>query len=155
MRIAIIGNAGSGKSTLARELAAGTVPVLDLDTIVWEPGKIAVPRPRDRVLADLDRYCADHAQWIVEGCYGDLAAHVLVHEPELIFVNPGEAACLARCRARPWEPHKYESKAAQDSMLEHLLTWVSAYYQRDDDMSLARHRALFDAYLGPKRELTS
>ncbi len=155
MRIAIIGNSGSGKSTLARELAADAVPVLDLDTIVWEPGKIAVPRPRDQVLADLDRYCAEHPQWIVEGCYGDLAAHVLAHEPELIFINPGEEACLARCRARPWEPHKYESKAAQDTMLDNLLAWVSAYYQRDDDMSLARHRALFDGYAGPKREITS
>jgi len=156
MRIVIIGNAGSGKSTLARVLAApGGDPVLDLDTIVWEPGKIAVPRAPEAVHADLDRFYAEHERWIVEGCYGGLAERLLVREPELVFVNPGEAACLERCRARPWEPHKYASKAAQDAMLDNLLAWVSGYYRRDGDMSLARHRAIFDGYRGPKRELTA
>lgn len=176
MRIVIIGNSGSGKSTLARELAApAQTPVLDLDTIVWEPGKIAVPRPLAAVHADLDRFCAEHASWIIEGCYGALAERLLSAaasipaapipavpgsasglgtSPELIFMNPGEAACLRNCRARPWEPHKYASKADQDSKLEFLLAWVSDYYRRADDTSLARHRALFDAYAGPKRELT-
>jgi adenylate kinase family enzyme len=42
MRLLIMGNSGSGKSYRARALAAqhGLVH-LDLDTIVWEPGKIA------------------------------------------------------------------------------------------------------------------
>jgi adenylate kinase family enzyme len=155
MQIVIIGNAGSGKSTLARRLAgpAGT-PVLDLDTIVWEPGQVAVLRPPDAVHADLDRFCTDHEDWIVEGCYGDLAERLLIWNPELIFVNPGEAACLRNCRARPWEPHKYASKEVQDGTLEHLLAWVSDYYRRTEGASLARHRAIFDAYRGPKREIT-
>lgn len=153
--IVIIGNSGSGKSTLARKLAETSgAPTLDLDSIVWEPGKIAVPRAPDAARADLDAFCDAHTDWIAEGCYGTLAEYALRHRPELIFVNPGEAACLANCRARPWEPHKYASKAEQDSKLEFLLTWVSAYYARDDDMSLARHRAIFDAYTGPKREIT-
>lgn len=155
-RIVIIGNSGSGKSTLARRLAAPGQPVLDLDTIVWEPGQIAVPRPPEAVHADLDRFCAEHAAWIVEGCYGALAERLLAQgpEPELIFLNPGEAACLRNCRARPWEPHKYASKEAQDGKLELLLAWVSDYYRREGDASLARHRAIFDGYGGPKRELT-
>jgi len=152
MRIAILGNSGSGKSTLARELAAGVTPTLDLDTIVWEPGQIAVARPQDRVDSDLDAFCESNASWIVEGCYGRLAERALRFRPELIFVNPGEEACLRHCRSRPWEPHKYASKAEQDEKLAFLLAWVSDYYKRDDDMSLARHRAIFDGYDGPKRE---
>jgi adenylate kinase family enzyme len=157
-RIVILGNSGSGKSTLARRLAApGQTPVLDLDTIVWEPGQIAVARPLPAVHADLDRFCAEHAAWIIEGCYGALAERLLAGEPapELLFVNPGEAACLRNCRARPWEPHKYASKEAQDEKLAFLLAWVSDYYRRTDDTSLARHRAIFDAYRGPKCELVS
>ena len=157
MRIVVLGNSGSGKSTLARRLAApGGTPVLDLDTIVWEPGQIAVPRPPEAVHADLDRFCAEHAAWIAEGCYGGLAERLLAREPrpELVFLNPGEEACLRNCRARPWEPHKYASKEAQDGKLAFLLAWVSDYYRRTDGASLARHRAIFDAYDGPKREVT-
>jgi adenylate kinase family enzyme len=153
-RIVIIGNSGSGKSTLARKLAAPeSIPTLDLDTIYWEPGKIAVRREVGAAEADLDRFCTANDSWIVEGCYGDLAQHALRHDPELVFVNPNEAVCLQHCRDRPWEPHKYASKAEQDSKLEFLLQGVSAYYTRDDDMSLKRHRTLFDTYAGPKREV--
>jgi len=151
MRVAIVGNSGSGKSTLARQLAAGGTLVLDLDTIAWEPNQIAVARTREAALADLDRFCA-HSAWIVEGCYGDLIEHALVHTPELVFVNPGEEACVRNCRARPWEPHKYASKAEQDAKLDYLLAWVSDYYRRTDAMSYANHRALFNGYSGSKRE---
>jgi hypothetical protein len=75
--------------------------------------------------------------------------------PRLVFLNPGEAQCLANCRARPWEPHKYASKQEQDERLPFLLSWVSQYYVRDEDMSLSAHRALFHTYSGPRIELTS
>ena len=151
-RIAILGNSGSGKSWLAKELARQTeAPILDLDTIFFEPGKIAVPRPSATVLADLERFCVNHEAWIIEGCYGDIVAHALRWEPELILLDPGESECLRHCRARPWEPHKYASKTEQDSKLDFLLAWVSEYYRREGPMSLSGHRALFDAYSGPKR----
>ena len=70
---------------------------------------------------------------------------------ELVFLQPGEAVCLANCRQRPWEPHKYATKAQQDDKLEFLLRWVSDYYRRDGDMSLWAHQELFNAYAGPKR----
>jgi adenylate kinase family enzyme len=153
-RIAIFGNSGSGKSTRARELSrGGSIPVLELDSIVWEPGKVAVARPVEAARADLARFCGARAQWIVEGCYGDLIEATLEWDPLLLFMDPGEEVCLRHNRARPWEPHKYASKQEQDSKLEYLLAWVSAYYQRDDDCSLARHRALFDRYRGPKERL--
>ncbi len=129
--------------------------MLDLDTIYWEPEQIAVKRPDAAAASDLDKFCSSSKQWIVEGCYGDLVQGTLKWQPELIFVNPGEEVCLNNCRSRPWEPHKYASKQEQDSKLEFLLQWVSDYYSRDGDMSLRAHRAVFDAYDGPKREITT
>jgi adenylate kinase family enzyme len=153
MRFAIFGNAGSGKSTLARSLAGDGVAVLDLDTIAWEPRSGAILRSQHAAVDDLRRFCSSHAEWIVEGCYGDLIEAVLPWKPELIFLNPGEEACLRNCRNRAWEPHKYPSKAAQDASVKTLLAWVSAYYSCSGSMSFAAHRAIFDRYDGPKREV--
>lgn len=152
LRIVVLGNSGSGKSTLARQLAEpGRTPVLDLDTIVWARGKIAVQRAPEAAQAGLVRFCTEHPAWILDGCYAGLAERALAWRPELILLDPGEEACLRHCRARPWEPHKYASKEAQDEKLPFLLSWVSEYYRRDGDMSLLRHREVFDAYRGPKR----
>jgi adenylate kinase family enzyme len=154
-RIAIIGNAGSGKSTLARALSAGSgAPVLDLDTVAWEPGKPAQPRASSSAIAAVREFCARHDAWIIEGCYGDLVEAVLTPDVELLFVNPGEARCLAQCRGRGWEPHKWATKEAQDAHLDCLLAWVSDYYSRDGSLSWRGHRALFARHPGPKRELT-
>lgn len=152
-RVAILGNSGSGKSTLASALALKSgAPVLDLDAIVWEPGKVAVARPPEAALADLNAFCHGSESWIVEGCYADLIEATFRWQPELIFMNPGEEVCLRHCRVRPWEPSKYASKEEQDAKLDFLLSWVSEYYRRDGTMSLKGHRALFEAYAGPKRE---
>ena len=156
MRVAIIGNAGSGKTTLARTLASGgDMPVLDLDTLVWEPNQIAVPRDPESVIAEVDRFCGRHPNWVVEGCYANCIQATLQYQPELVFLEPGRDACTNNCRNRPWEPHKYASKAEQDSKLEFLLRWVADYYERDGDMSLMAHTALFEGYSGPKRLVKS
>jgi adenylate kinase family enzyme len=153
MRVAILGNSGSGKSTLARELSRrGDAVVLDLDTVAWEPGKVAVARSPEVAGAEVRGFCSATASWIVEGCYASLVAVALEFSPRLIFLNPGEARCLANCRARPWEPHKYASKQEQDERLAFLLSWVSEYYRRDGELSLAGHRRCFDEYTGPKEE---
>lgn len=155
-RVVIIGNSGSGKSTLAKQRARRHgIASLDLDAIVWQPGEVAVERPRADVLADLAAFVARHEQWVIEGCYGDLAAAALPHCTELVFLNPGLDACLAHNRARPWEPHKYASADEQDAMFETLQAWVAGYYDRADAWSYAAHRALFDAFDGRKTEYTS
>jgi adenylate kinase family enzyme len=154
MRIAILGNSGSGKSTLARQIAAAhAVTCLDLDTVAWEAGKIAVPRNPDAAAADVTTFCATNERWVVEGCYAGLVGQSLAGSPILLFVDPGVDACLANCRNRPWEPHKYASKAEQDTKLEFLLSWVRGYYTRDDDLSLTAHQALFENYRGLKLRL--
>lgn len=156
MRAFILGNSGSGKTTLARWIAdRWGAAVLDLDTVAWEPDRIAVRR--DRVLArdDVLAFCRRHEHWVIEGCYADLLEACFEFQPTLIFLNPGPEVCMDHCRARPWEPHKYSSKEEQDQRLEFLLSWVRDYYHRDDEISLVTHRSCFDRYPGPKRELTS
>lgn len=145
----------SGKSTYAARVVAQTdAAILELDGIVWEPGQIAVMRPAEQVRSDLAAFLAEHRAWVVEGCYGDLIQATLVARPELVFLNSGLEACLANNRGRPWEPHKYDDAADQDRMLPRLLARVESYYTRDDRCSYAWHRRIFDAYDGPKRELT-
>lgn len=152
--IAILGNSGSGKSTLCRRLAeAHGAAMLDLDTVAWEPGKIAVARDPAVAARDVQEFCRSHPRWIIEGCYEELVAAVLPLQPWLILHDPGLEQCQANCRARPWEPHKYASREEQDQRLEFLLRWVADYYVRDGAMSLRRHQALFDSYAGPKLHL--
>lgn len=149
-RIVIVGNSGAGKSTLADHLAREHgLERLDLDTIAWDPG------PQRRALAasqaELDAFCADHDAWVIEGCYADLAAHLLPRCTELIFLDPGLERCLAHNAGRPWEPHKYPSKEAQDANLAMLQEWVRSYYERGDVCSHAAHAALYASFTGAKR----
>lgn len=156
MRVLIFGNSGSGKTVYARQLAAGhALAHLDLDTIVWEPGRVAEMRDAQAIEADLRAFVEQHDAWVIEGCYGELIEAVAPRCTELAFLNPGLEVCLANNRQRPWERHKYASKQAQDAMLVALLDWVRGYYVRDDPWSLARHRQLFDDFAGSKRELKS
>ena len=92
---------------------------------------------------------------MIEGCYGELIGAAAPACDQLIFLNPGREACLANNRRRSWEPYKYATPDAQDTMLDHLQTWVVGYYERDDAWSLAAHRRMFDAHAGKKIEYTS
>lgn len=156
MRTLIFGNSGSGKSTLASKLASEHgIPHLDLDSIVWEPGKIAVQRNPKDIMASLVEFLSRHDAWVIEGCYGELVEAAAGHCTEMVFLNPGPEACLANNRRRPWEPHKYASADAQNAMLDNLQAWVAGYYQRQDAWSYQAHRRIFDAFEGVKSERTT
>jgi adenylate kinase family enzyme len=156
VKILVVGNSGSGKSSYARSLAARHgLPHLDLDTLVWELGQIAVPRARDVVSSDLLAFVTREPRWVIEGCYGDLVEETLPYCTQLVFLDPGLAACLANNEQRPWEPHKYATKADQDAMLPALRAWVADYYTREDPCSHRWHRRIFDAFGGDKLVLTS
>lgn len=155
MRIVVFGNSGSGKSTLARAMAEEhTLEHLDMDSIVWEPGQIAVERPREDIMESLGEFLTAHATWVVEGCYGELVEAASPHCTELVFLNPGLEVCLAHNLSRPWEPHKYSSLEEQNAMFDNLQAWVADYYTRDDQWSYKAHRRIFDSYLGDKVERT-
>ena len=151
MRIAILGNSGSGKSTLARWLGDRSgAPLLDLDTVAWEPNKVAVGRAEDASVSYVSAFCTSKTSWVLEGCYANLIRAALPFMPILVFLDPGEERCISNCRSRPWEPHKYTSKAAQDERLPFLLTWVRQYYVRGGEMSHSSHAATYGAYVGSK-----
>lgn len=153
MKVLVFGNSGSGKSTLAKQLAEEHgLAHLDLDSIVWEPGKIAVQLPAHTVAASLAAFLSEHSRWAIEGCYGELVQAASHHCTELVFLNPGLETCLEHNRKRPWEPHKYASKETQDGMLENLQSWVAGYYERQDQWSYHAHRQIFDSFAGRKTE---
>lgn len=155
MRILVFGNSGSGKSTYAKALAARHgLAHLDLDSIVWEPGKIAVQRDPRAIRVSLLLFIESEPNWVIEGCYGELVESASAYCTRLVFLNPGLEACQTNNLKRPWEPHKYASLEQQNSMLAALQDWVSGYYSRNDAWSYAAHRRIFDAYRGPKVELT-
>jgi adenylate kinase family enzyme len=152
----LLGNSGSGKSTLAARLArAGSMPHLDLDTLAWEPVTPPRRRPVEGSTREITSFMDAHADWVIEGCYADLIEVPLTRCTRLLFLDPGIEACITNARLRPWEPHKYASKEAQDENLEMLIGWIRDYATRGDVFSLAAHRALFDAFAGDKVELRS
>jgi adenylate kinase family enzyme len=156
MKILVFGNSGSGKSTVAKALAAQHhLKHLDLDSIVWEPGKIAVQREPLSVIASLVEFINSNRSWVVEGCYGELVEIASTHCTELVFLNPGLAVCQANNMQRPLELHKYGSLGQQNAMLPALQNWVASYYSREDAWSYVAHRRIFDAHIGRKVEHTA
>jgi SAM-dependent methyltransferase len=153
-RVIVFGNSGSGKSTLAAQLSrAEGLAHLDLDTLAWLPTDPPTRRPIEDSADEIVGFTAQHDAWVIEGCYTDLLAMVRRAATEMVFLNPGVEACVAHCRARPWEPHKYATRVAQDANLAMLIGWVRGYPSRSDTCSLVAHRALYDAFEGPKREV--
>lgn len=156
MKVLVFGNSGSGKSTYAQALAAQHgVSHLDLDSIVWEPGKIAVQRDPQSIADSLMGFIACQSDWVIEGCYGELVESASAHCTQLVFLNPGLETCQANNLMRPWEPGKYASMEQQQSMLTALQSWVADYYSREDAWSYKMHRRIFDGHEGSKVEYTA
>jgi adenylate kinase family enzyme len=150
-KILIFGNSGSGKSTLAAKLSASdNLAHLDLDTLAWKP-----TTPPERESLDISRvkiedFISKNSNWVVEGCYSDLLEIVCSELTEIIFLNLPVELCIENARNRPWEPHKYNSKEAQDKNLNMLINWLSEYTNRNDEFSFTSHINFYDAFLGKK-----
>jgi hypothetical protein len=91
----------------------------------------------------------------LEGCYTDLLEIAVPQSNELIYMNLPIGVCIANAKSRPWEPHKYESKEAQDANLEMLIEWISQYSERVGTFSESAHKALYSSYAGKKTMFTS
>lgn len=153
MKIILLGNAGAGKSTMAKKLMGNqNIPRLSLDEVAWsEPAiRMSVAESVDLALS----FIQQRDQWILEGCYSDIIEPILSECDELRFLNPGIETCIRHCHARPWEPEKFESAEQQNANLQNLIKWVNEYETRDDEYGLKRHRNLFDAFNGKKKEYT-
>lgn len=155
-KILIFGNSGSGKSTLARQLCdADGLAHLDLDTLAWQPSSPPERKPLDESQSELEKFIGSNEGWVIEGCYADLLQIAVSESNEMIFMNLPVKTCQANTRKRPWEPHKYESKQAQDANLEMLVSWIAQYSERADTFSEPAHNALFLGYPGKKTMFTS
>jgi adenylate kinase family enzyme len=153
-RILIFGNSGSGKSTLAKRLGKDfNVPILDLDTIVWEPNKIAIRRPQKDSEKDLQDFIDNNISWIIEGCYSTLIKAAIEFSTEIYFLNPGITKCLENNCNRLWEPHKFKSIEEQTQTFEFLQNWIKQYEERDDEFGYSCHRLIFNQYNGKKHEI--
>ena len=152
----IFGNSGSGKSTLAKSLSREqNTAHLDLDTIAW----LATTPPSRQALADskreIDAFITSNSDWVIEGCYADLLELALPSAEQLIFLNLPIESCVENAKARPWEPHKYETKQAQDKNLDMLIAWIQDYKNRSDTFSKQAHLALYETFSGNKIMYTS
>lgn len=155
-KILIFGNSGSGKSTRAQALAAKYgLAHLDLDTIAWLEQMPPQRRPLDQAKQKIDSFLAEQPAWVVEGCYADLLALLCDQANELVFMDLSVEDCIANARTRPWEPHKYASKEAQDENLTMLIGWIEQYPLRQDECSHIAHQQLFDNFSGNKQRYTS
>ncbi|WP_086933134.1 AAA family ATPase [Agarilytica rhodophyticola] len=155
-KVVIFGNSGSGKSTLAKALCQDEeLSHLDLDTVAWLPSDPPQRKPISDAKLEVDDFINASDTWVVEGCYSDLLALVLTQASEIIFMNLSVEDCIANAKKRPWEPHKYVSKAEQDANLEMLIDWISQYPTREDVFSRSSHEALFNSYHGKKTMYTS
>ena len=155
-KIVIFGNSGSGKSTLAKELSAKfNLPHLDLDTLAWNKHSPTTRRKITESKKEIDKFIRQNDVWIIEGCYTDLLELVTSFSNKIIFLNPGHDTCIANCKKRPWEPHKYKSLEEQNKNLQMLINWIKQYSIRKDEFSLKAHRNLFDDFEGYKVEYKS
>lgn len=155
-KILIFGNSGSGKSTLAKSLCKSEgLSHLDLDTLAWKP---AMPPERKSINesgVEISAFINSNSGWVIEGCYSDLLEIVLQFSTEIIFLNLPIELCTENAKNRPWEPHKYESKEAQDKNLDMLVIWISQYSKRDDIFSESSHNQLYENYAGKKTMITN
>jgi len=151
-KILIFGNSGAGKSTLAKRLSEDRgLTHLDLDSVSWQSPAVRLPVAESMLL--IEQFMADNPAWVIEGCYGYLLEAVSAYCSEMIFLNPDLETCLRHNQHRPWEPHKYPDKSAQDKNLAMLQAWVKGYYQRDDEYSLSYHQKVYAAFAGTKKEI--
>ena len=154
-KILIFGNSGSGKSTLAKELVvAQGLTHLDLDTLAWLPDVPPQRAPLSESEKKIFQFIRGNNAWVIEGCYTDLLELLAPEANEIIFLNLDIEQCVANAKNRPWEPHKYSSKQAQDENLNMLLDWIRQYTARDDVFSFQSHMRFFDNFPAKKTMYT-
>ena len=155
-KIVIFGNSGSGKSTLAKSLVLEeNLAHLDLDTVAWSPVQPPERMPIEQSSGLINEFLNTNNEWVIEGCYSDLLALVTGQADRMIFMNLPIEACITNAKRRPWEPHKYPTKEAQDANLNMLIDWIAMYGSRTDTFSKVAHEKLYEAFDGEKTMVLS
>ncbi|PCH93805.1 MAG: shikimate kinase [Gammaproteobacteria bacterium] len=154
--ILIFGNSGSGKSTLAKSICKSQdLAHLDLDSLAWEETTPPERKSLNTSKKEIDNFSKANDSWVIEGCYTDLLELAESYSSEIIFMNLPIENCISNAKSRSWEPHKYESKQAQDKNLGMLIDWISQYTKRDDTLSMSAHQNFYNNYNGKKRTINS
>ncbi|MCP4325043.1 MAG: shikimate kinase [Alteromonadales bacterium] len=154
-KVLIFGNSASGKSTLAKQLAQSeNLAHLDLDLLAWQPTNPPTRTSLDDSRKAIEQFIQQHTSWVIEGCYTDLLTMVEAVSSEVIFMNLPVTQCIANAKNRPWEPHKYDSKEAQDANLAMLIEWISQYESREDTFSKNAHTEFYQNYSASKKMIT-
>lgn len=150
-KILLFGNSGSGKSTLAKFLCqTDGLSHLDLDTLAWQATEPPQRSALETCNEQINNFIQQNPSWVIEGCYTDLLELAEPFASEVIFLNPPIEVCIQNARNRPWEPHKYPSKAAQDANLEMLVEWIAQYPHRKDIFSEQSHQDLYERFQGKR-----
>jgi adenylate kinase family enzyme len=155
-KLLIFGNSGAGKSTLANTLCQQLqLAHLDLDTLAWLPGSPPERSPLDQSQNAINHFMQQNPNWVIEGCYCDLLAMAQHQATVAVFLDLPTEQCIAHAHRRPWEPHKYASKAEQDANLPMLIDWIAAYSNRSDTFSRQAHQQLLERFSGQRYRVTS
>lgn len=154
-KVVVFGNSGSGKSTLAQALANKLgLAHLDLDTVAWAATTPVQRKALQASINEIQSFIQQNKTWVIEGCYSDLLEVVCKQADTLYFMNLPTALCIENAKNRPWEPHKYESKEAQDANLAMLIDWIGQYQERLDTFSQRAHQQLYNDFTGSKTMFT-
>jgi len=155
-KILIFGNSGSGKSTLAADISRSNVIAhLDLDSLAWLPTNSPERAPLSISSKEIHAFISKNNSWVIEGCYTDLLEIVCTNATEIIFLNLPIELCIKNAKNRPWEPHKYSSKEAQDDNLSMLIDWIEQYIKREDVFSYKSHIEFYNRFHGKKLMVTT
>ena len=127
---------------------------LDLDTLAWKPTSPPERKSIKESAREIQAFTASHKTWVIEGCYTDLLKLVEAQSTEILFMNLPVELCIGNAKARPWEPHKYKTKQAQDDNLSMLIDWIGQYTKRNDTFSYTAHKQFYENYSGSKRMVT-
>ena len=111
-------------------------------------------KPIEESRNEIESFIGSNEKWAIEGCYTDLLELAEEYSNEIIFMDLPVDACVSNAKARPWEPHKYETKQAQDANLAMLIDWIKQYTGREDMPSETAHREFYNNYCGKKKRFT-
>lgn len=154
-KVIIFGNSGSGKSTLAKKLQVqNQLAHLDLDTVAWQATQPPRRKPLGSSQKIIESFMAENNQWVIEGCYVDLLQIAAKQAEQAVFMDLPISLCQDNARNRPWEPHKYANKQAQDANLDMLLEWIAAYSKRTDAFSYQAHLSLYNHFTKTKYQIS-
>ncbi|MFC6635349.1 hypothetical protein [Microbulbifer taiwanensis] len=125
---------------------------LSLDELYWDNkanGKYLVDS-----LSALYEFAEWNENWVIEGCQCDLVQAAMGFCEELRFMNPGCEACVSRCINKPRNNKHRDETSKEETPLDRIIASVGQYEYRRDGFGLDKHKALFDSFVGAKKEYT-